>query len=258
MDSLIVPSAWSSREANIGFEGEWHYEALAKSCIRALKRNNIGAYYASDRNEAKQKCLELIPEDATTIGIGDSVSLHQIGIVDEVTGPGRYEVFNPFHYAFGRTENDERDPSRVARLMRQAVIADVFLSGTNAVILDGRLVNADSHGNRLAGIIFGPQKVIVVVGANKIVANLDEAMKRIRNVATPMNVRRHVLKHERPERPCSLQGRCVDASRLEVGLGCRTPDRMCNLTLIIEHQPEPLEGMQPRLNVIIVGETLGF
>ena len=140
------------------------------------------------------------------------------------------------------------------------MLTDVFLSGANAITLDGKVVCTDGNGNRVAALIFGPKKVIIVAGVNKLVADLDEALRRIHEVACPLNVRRHVLKHHHPElaleKPCVKAGKCNDCSHVTRG---------CNYTVIIEaaHAPEAAgQRYSPehlaRVNIIIVGEALGF
>ena len=135
-------------------------------------------------------------------------------------------------------------------MQMEAFSADVFLSGTNAVTLDGKLVNTDGKGNRVTPMLFGPRKVILVTGANKIVKDLDEAFERIRQIAAPMNAMRSFLKS--PERqefgklPCVITGKCVD---------CRHDWRGCNYTTIIEGALIEDKG---RINVVLIGEELGI
>jgi len=134
-------------------------------------------------------------------------------------------------------------------LQRQAFLADIFLTGTNAITLDGKLVNVDGNGNRVAPAIFGPDKVIVVAGVNKIVRNVDEAIKRINEIAAPLNARRHFVKHQRAEfgtLPCVRTGTCVD---------CAHELRICRYTVIIAGTSTRDKG---RINVVLVGEELGL
>ena len=138
-------------------------------------------------------------------------------------------------------------------LMRKSLGADMFLTRINAITMDGKLVSIDSIGNRVAGMIFGPKKVLIVAGANKIVKNVDEAMERIRQVA-PINVRRHYLKHGfegLDKLPCLKTGYCVD---------CRRPESICNYIVIVQGQqgPKGSSDYLPRISVIIVGEELGI
>jgi len=141
------------------------------------------------------------------------------------------------------------DDEERLNLMRRVFSSDVYVIGTNAVTLDRKLVNTDGYGNRVAAMIFGPKKVIVVVGTNKIVKGVDEALKRIREVCAPINATRHAVKHHRSqflELPCVKTGICTD---------CNHPWRICHHTTIIEGVSERRRG---HINVIIVGESLGI
>ena len=127
--------------------------------------------------------------------------------------------------------------------MTEAHNADVYLCSSNAVTEDGKLVNIDSTGNRVASMIFGPKKVIVVAGKNKIVKDVGEALRRLKKVAAPMNARRHNL----VELPCVATGACTD---------CDSPNRICRVITIMEKAPNRVR--QPNLTVVLVAEKLGF
>jgi hypothetical protein len=227
----------------------WHYEARARKTIQSLEKNNIHAEYAVDRAEALTKLITAIPQDAT-IGIGDSVTLHQIGFYDWLNKQTDRVVFNPF------VRNPETGkliyaPSEHFEMLRKALIADVYLTSTNALTLDGKLVSLDGRGNRVAAMLFGPKKVVLVTGVNKIVKDLDEAMERMQ-VAAPLNGRRHQIKHgsDYSQFPCITTGICSH---------CKTSFRMCRKWVIIDGQS--LGVMAPEesgISVIIVGENLGF
>jgi hypothetical protein len=124
-------------------------------------------------------------------------------------------------------------------LLKATLGSDVFISGTNAVTEDGKLVNIDGLGNRVAGIVFGARTSIVVVGRNKIVKNIDEALQRIKDTITPTMTRRRNL-----PLPCAKAGKCVD---------CSVPERACNVTVIVEKKP-PLTD----LKIIVVDDDLGL
>lgn len=239
-------------ETSLEQEMRWNYEQLAKIIVDRMNRRNIHAQYVPSRREALAKILELIPEGAT-VGRGDSMTLDQIGIFPELK-KRKYLVYDPFE----RDENGNLVTGSLVRgdgldehtqLQRKAMMSDVYLVSSNAVTLDGRLVSTDGRGNRIAPMLFGPRKVIFVVGANKIVRNVDEALNRIKTIAAPLNVKRHVLKHDAQklaELPCAKSGICTD---------CNSPISICNKTVIIGgetwSQPE-------RTYVIIVGEALGI
>ena len=122
---------------------------------------------------------------------------------------------------------------------RKAILADLFFTGTNALVKSGMLVNLDMIGNRVGGITFGPKYVVIMVGRNKIVQNLDEAMKRIKNIAAPQNANRHSQKT-----PCVKTSYCVD---------CKSPDRICNIWTI--HEKSYPKG---RIKVILINRDLGL
>lgn len=124
-------------------------------------------------------------------------------------------------------------------IRRKQLTCDVFLTGTNAVTIDGRLVNTDGVGNRVAAMIFGPKKVIIAVGINKIVKDIAEAEKRIKLYAAPMNNKRLNLPN-----PCIRTGECMD---------CQGPTRICNVTTILNKRP-----MLTDIHIFVVGEDLGF
>jgi len=221
------------------------YERLGQRAVEALGKRNIHARYVKDRQEALSAILALIPEKAS-IGIGDSMTMEQIGVRAKLEERGGHEVFNPFIFL---EDGRFADPTEIrVQKMRQALLADIFLTGSNAVTLDGRIVNIDARGNRVAGIIFGPKKVIIAIGANKITPDVDQALKRIKNVAAPLNCERHFLAHRLDqELPCAQVGRCVD---------CSSPLRICCHVSIIEWQRGTFE--KDRLNLFIVGEELGL
>jgi len=220
------------------------YERLAKRAVEAFGKRNINAFYVRDKQEAQSAILAMIPDKAS-IGIGDSVTMEEVGVLAKLEERGGYEVFNPFRFLDDGRFADSTEV-RIKK-MRQALLADVFLTGSNAITLDGKIVNIDARGNRVAGIIFGPKKVIIAAGVNKIVPNLERALERIKNVAAPTNAERHFLANRlEKELPCAQLGLCVD---------CSSPLRICCYVTIIEWQRS---YEKDRLNVFIVGEELGL
>jgi L-lactate utilization protein LutB len=222
------------------------YEKLARKAMENLIRRGMDAKFAADRKEALSMVMDMIPEGAS-VGTADSATLLQVGVFSALKKRDRNEIFNPFI----RSEDGELVVKGEARheIMREVFLSDVYVIGTNAVTLDGKLVNIDAYGNRVAAMIFGPRKVIVVVGANKIVKDVEEAVKRVRNVCAPQNVIRHVTKHHAhhyQDLPCAKTARCVD---------CTHPWKICNYTTIIEGVRQSERG---RMNVILVGERLGI
>ena len=208
---------------------QWHDDIFGEKVVKALEKNNFQAYYTATRADAIDKVLSLIPAGAT-IGVGGSWTLKELGIPERLETKG-HEVFD--HNKPGLTMDESM------ALRRKELLCDVFISGTNAITLDGQIVNTDGSGNRVAAMSFGPKKVIVVVGVNKIVSDLDAAMERIELYAAPINNKRL----GRPN-PCTLSGVCMD---------CQGPSRICNITTILHKKPPAID-----FHVVIVGEELGF
>ncbi len=209
--------------------GEWYKETLAHRVIHSLEKNNMAGFYVKTKEEALQKALSLIPE-GSTVGFGGSLSLDQIGIKD-VLRDGNYNFID--RDKPGLTEED------LNKIRREGLLADVYLSSTNAITVDGKLVNIDGSGNRVAALAFGPSKVIIIAGTNKIVPDVDAAIQRIKSYVAPIHARRR----DRPV-PCAQTSKCID---------CHVPMRACNIVVTIEGQRQ-----KGRITVIIVGEELGL
>jgi hypothetical protein len=208
-------------------------EQLLKT-MNHLKNNRFDVVFAEDAKAARDKILEMVPLHST-VGVANSVTVRQIGVLESFKQRGTV-VIDPVSPVYGLSEFQEET---FIDLSRGTIGADVFISGTNAVTEDGKLVNIDGTGNRVAGIVWILRKSIIVVGRNKIVKNVDEAMDRIKNMITPTFARRRQL-----PLPCAKAGRCVD---------CNVPQRDCNITVIIEKKP-PLTDMI----VVMVDEDLGL
>jgi hypothetical protein len=195
--------------------------------LNALQRRRIGALYAADHVEAAAAVLEMIP-DRCIVGIGGSVTIQSLQLEEALAEKG-CTVY--WHWRV-------QGPEAMNRARRNAMSADIYLSSTNALTEDGRLINIDGTGNRVAAMAFGPGRVILVVGKNKLVKTLDEGLERIKTRACPPNARRLGKKT-----PCAV-AECSD---------CSSPDRMCNITTIIEGRPSGVE-----MTVLLVDEELGF
>jgi L-lactate utilization protein LutB len=209
----------------------WYKDRLAQETIKALEKNNIWACYVETAEEARKKVISLIPE-GSKVGHGGSLTLQQLGIM---------EVLRKGNYNFIDRSIPEISEDQKYMLRRESLLADVFLMSTNALTREGQLVNLDGSGNRVAALIFGPPKVIVIAGINKIVANIETAVDRIKNYVAPI----HAKRGDR-DLPCAKEGKCVD---------CHAPKRFCNALVIIEHQ---YLKNKDRIMVIIVGEELGL
>ena len=233
-------------ETDVSRETKWFYDERAKAAVASLNKRRINAQYVPSRQKALSAVMKMIPRGAT-VTRGDSVTLEQIGVIEKLSKSKQYK----FNDSFARTEDGffvlDREPR--FKMQREAFFADVFLTGTNAVTLDGKLVSIDAMGNRVAATIFGPKKVIVVAGANKIVNDVTEAIERVHQVAAPINAQRHVLKHHHSEfanLPCARTGKCVN---------CNHESKICLITVIIEGTFAWVKG---RINVVLVGEELGL
>lgn len=207
---------------------EKYYEKRAQILIKNLKSRHFDAYYCPDKASALKKALELIPEGAS-ISWGGALSCQQIGLTEAVRN-GPYKVIDREK----ATTPEERDA-----VMKQALLANVFLSGANAISMDGQMVNIDGNGNRVAAIIYGPDSVIVVAGMNKVCDTLEDAVRRARTVAAPMNKQRFPA-----ETPCEFTGMCAD---------CKHDGCICNHIVITRNS-----RITGRIKFIIVGEELGF
>jgi L-lactate utilization protein LutB len=206
-----------------------YWEARIQEVKRALEKNGMTAFTADTADQAREKALSLISKGAT-VGLGGSRTVGEIGLLDGLRS-GDYRLFDQYDSSLGQ------EASVAAR--KAGTHADYFIAGSNAVTDDGKIVNIDGMGNRLAAFAYGPEKVIIVVGRNKIVRDVEAGIDRVKNVAAPMNARRFGA-----NTPCAKTGKCSD---------CDSPERICSLTLIIEKQRQP-----GRVTVILVNEDLGF
>ena len=199
-------------------------ETLAKTVIKGLKYRNMSGYYAADKEEALKLALELIPE-GSTISMGGCASAQEVGLIKALK-EGNYNYID-------RAKLSPRES------LMAAYDSDIFLSSANAITSDGIMVNIDGNSNRVSCIAQGPRKVVFIVGMNKVCPDLDDAMKRARNVAAPANAQRFDVKT-----PCKETGKCFD---------CKSPDTICCQFLITRYSRH--EG---RIHVILVNDNLGF
>lgn len=207
----------------------WLDEKQLKRTAELLKERGFEVFLVHNRDEAKSILLKLIPEDAT-VGVGGSITIREIGIIEELEKRGNRVIH---HWKEGLS------PEEDFNVRRQELLSDVFLSSVNALTFSGELVNMESIGNRVAAQIFGPKKVITVIGKNKLVVNLETAIWRIKNVVTPLNAKRLKL-----ELPCVEEGYCID---------CNHPKKICRITTILEAPPA-----KTPFYIVLVNEELGF
>lgn len=211
-------------------------EKTIEKTLKALRKRSLKGWHAETAEAAKELILKLIPADAM-VGIGDSSTVRQLRIIEALRERGTTTI-NPFDIAKIPT-----DPQSYFEFLfwpsLAASVCDVFLTGSNAVTEDGRIVNIDGAGNRVSGMFWGHQRSVIVVGMNKIAKNLDDALTRIKNVIAPEHIRR---KGGSP--PCTKTGECQD---------CSGERRICAVTTIIDHKPLTAE-----INVVIVNRDLGL
>jgi L-lactate utilization protein LutB len=232
-------------ETDISQELGFYNSQRAQKVIENLQKRKMKGYYAADKKEALSLVMGLIPP-GQVVARGDSISLDQIGFLDAMAERNQNAVLDPF-----KTDSDGRwlNESDRQRMFRETFFADIFITGSNAITLDGKIVNIDGAGNRVAAMIFGPTKVILVVGINKIVKDVDEALERIHQIAAPVNARRHYLKHHSEgfaTLPCVKTGSCAE---------CRHDFKICNYTVIIDGAMPHHQG---RINLVLVGQELGI
>jgi hypothetical protein len=194
----------------------------------AFKKRNINLLHVKSREEAKALIMKIIPI-GSTVGFSGSRTLEQVGILDELRKGG---------YVF-LDRAKAKTSEEIKELMHKCLNADFYLAGANAITMDGKIVSKDGRGNRVSAMIYGPNKVIVVVGKNKVTENVEAALKRIETIAAPLNAKRLKL-----ETPCTEIGHCIDCSHTQ---------RICRATAIIEGQYDP-----ERITVILADEELGY
>lgn len=200
-----------------------------KTVIKALEKRNMTGYYCENVEDAINQILKLIPE-GSEVSWGGSVTLNEIGIKD-ILKTGNYNVNDPMCIS---------DIEKAMEARRKSLSADVFLSSVNAITMDGEIVNIDGKGNRVAAIIFGPEKVILIAGANKLVRSEADAVDRIKNDACPPNCVRLGK-----TTPCAITGKCGD---------CLTPNQtICSHTVTTR-----FSSIEDRIHVVLVNENLGY
>lgn len=209
---------------------EIYHEKVANQIIKELEKKRMAGSYAPTKGQAKEEVIRMIPEGATVFRCG-STSLVEMGLWEAVKAIPKVTVIDPYL--------PEWSPEEGLEQRRRGLTADIMIASSNAITLNGTLVNLDGMGNRVAAMAFGPKKVILVVGMNKVSPDLDTALKRVKHQAAPLNNIRLNLPN-----PCTETGLCAD---------CRTASRICNMWSIIEGQ-----AVKDRVHVKLVGEPLGY
>lgn len=205
-----------------------YYENVANTIIRNLGKRQIEGYYCADKTSALQQALELIPKGAS-VAWGGSVTIEEIELKNAIQ-KGDYKIIN---------KEDIIDYEGQGKMYSEICLADFFLMSTNAITLEGELVNIDGRGNRVAFLCYGPQNVLILTGMNKVVTDVESGVKRARDIAAPPNAIRLNRKT-----PCAITGKCED---------CYSPECMCGQFVITRRS-----GIPNRIKVILIGEDLGY
>ena len=196
-----------------------------ETVVKALRANKFTVEYVDHAKDAVPIILKAIPADAS-IEMAGSVSVGQLGLLDLLRERGNKGLDFP-------------KPEDFSFEAMRANCRDVLLVSTNAVTLDGKLVNTDGMGNRVAAMFFGVKQVVLLVGSNKIVRNLEEALERVQTVIAPYHAKCIGV-----DTPCAATGECND---------CNSPQRICNITTILSKKPPTVDFL-----IVLVGEDLGL
>lgn len=207
----------------------WCHEQRCKKVVKSLQDNGFEAVYCESKKEAFENIISEA-RNAHSIGLGGSMTVQELQLIPDLAQMGKELLLRDLPWL---------SPDEQLAVRRRQLTCDLFLTGTNAVTLAGQLVNVDGIGNRVGAMTFGPQKVIVVAGRNKIVEDLDAALKRIKAIAAPANARRL-----NKNLPCAVTGFCSD---------CNSPERICRATVILDRRPS-----LSNIKVLIVNDDLGY
>ena len=212
-------------ERNLRDAQRWFAEKRIEETVRALNQNNIEAIYVKEKKAALNEILKRIPKNAI-VSHGGSYTLKELGIT---------EILEKGEYQYLRSSPLPADED----LRLKAFSSDIYLTSVNAITLEGELIVMDGIGNRAACLLFGPKKVMVVAGKNKIVDTLEDGIKRIHEYVAPVHAKRRKW-----DLPCTKAGKCTN---------CKNQGRICNKLAILQY-----ERKKDRICVIIVGEDLGI
>lgn len=204
------------------------YENQAGSIIKKLNQRKMEGYYCPDSESAMAKVLELLGDGKKTVAYGGSMTIDNMGLKERITAAGHELI----------VREDAKTEEELKEMKARLVNADAFLMSTNAITLDGELINIDGRGNRVSFMIYGPEQVIIVTGMNKVVSSVKEGIRRSRNIAAAANTVR--LKKETP---CAKTGRCGDCIQ----------NSICSEIVITRCSMIP-----NRIKVVLVGEELGY
>lgn len=198
--------------------------------IKALEKNNMNGYLVKNKEELLEKIQEIV-KDGSLVSCGGSMTLFETGVIDLLRS-GKYKFLDRYE------ENLKLE--EIKEIHRKTFSADAYFTSTNAITENGELYNVDGNGNRIAAMLFGPDKVIVITGVNKIVKDIDAAINRNREISGPANAKR--IGHNTP---CKTTGTCVE---------CNSPERICCEYAVIKRE----RGTNDRMNIIFLNENFGY
>ncbi len=205
------------------------YEKQAATIIRHLEKRQMQGFYCPTCQDAVTTAMSLVASD-TTVCFGGSMTLLESGVLNALKARTDITLTDRSH---------AKTPEEIQMVYRSAFQADTYFMSTNAITLDGQLVNIDGNGNRVAALIYGPKQVIIVAGMNKAVPTVEDAVRRVRNTATPPNCVRLNL-----DTPCAASGACAD---------CLSEHCICSQIVITRRSRSA-----NRIRVLLVGEALGY
>ncbi len=205
------------------------YRNQAQSIIKKLKLRKMDGYYCDTMEQAKAQVLELLGSEPKEVGYGGSMTIDNSDLKEQITAHGHHLIVR---------EQYDKTPEAQKELKSRQVNADAFLMSTNAITLNGELINIDGRGNRVSFMIYGPEEVIIIAGMNKVVTDVEDGIRRVRNFATPANTVRLGC-----DTPCAKTGVCADC----------LPNSICCQVVVTRVSMIP-----GRIKVILVGEELGY
>ena len=204
------------------------FASAAAGLIKNLEKRGMEGYFFEDSASCVNAVKEML-QDGSIISWGGSESIKESGIMDMLQ-QGNYELIDRLQ---------AKTPEEAREFYAKTVLSDYYFMSTNAITLDGELINIDGNGNRVACLIHGPSNIMMIVGMNKLVSSVENGVERVRNFASPPNAKRL-----NRQTPCNFNGRCGD---------CLSPDCMCNQIVITRRSGRP-----GRIKVFLVAEELGY
>lgn len=208
---------------------QMHYETIANTIIKNLAKRRMEGSYCATIEEAVAKAESYLT-DGASVSFGGSVTLEETGMLAALRNNKNIHLID---------RATAKSPEESKKIMHDALSADFYFMSTNAITIDGELVNIDGNGNRLAALVYGPEHIIIIAGMNKVAANVEEAISRVHTTAAPINCQRLDR-----NTPCAATGVCAE---------CTSPDCICCHTVVTRYS-----RFENRIKVILVGEELGY